>query len=244
MNSHRRLAIAAGVFFLITHVTSVGARFLYGPILSDPDYIVGSGPDTQVQLGALFDVILAMANIGTGVALYPVVRRWNEAGALGYACLRTLEASIIAVGVVPLLAVVTVRQQLAGAAGADTATLVTLGSALVQFYEWTFLVGPGLVVPFHTVLMAFLLYRSRLVARFIPVLGLIGGPLVLAVNTALVFGIIEDLSGLVGALVIPIFAWEVSLALWLIVKGFNTSRVASLSAVTEISRGEASERAA
>ncbi len=229
----RRLAIAAGVLYLITHVTSVGAAILYGPILKDAGYITGSGPDTRVLMGVFFEVILALANIGTAVALFPVVKRQNEGVALGYVGLRTLEAGIIAVGVIPLLAVVTLRQHLAGTAGADTAALVTLGGALVGSHNWTLVLGPGLVCGVNTVLMAYLMYRSRLVPRFIPVLGLIGGPLVFAYNTAVMFGLGPQIPTWAGLLVIPIFAWEVSLAIWLIVKGFNPAAAASGPVTTD-----------
>lgn len=110
ISSVRKLAIAAGVCYLITHVTSVGALILYTPILNNFNYIVGSGPDTPVMVGAFFEVLLAFAVVGTAVTLFPVVRRQNEGVALGYVGLRTLEAAIIAVGVVSLLAVVTLRQ--------------------------------------------------------------------------------------------------------------------------------------
>jgi hypothetical protein len=217
----RRLAIAAGVCFLVTHVTSVAAPALYGPVLNDAGFIVGAGSDTGVLLGALFEIILAMANIGTAVALFPVVKRWHEGLALGYVGLRTLEGAIIAVGVLPLLAVVTLRQQLLGAPGTDTATLATLGNALVALHNWTFILGPGLVCGVNTVLMASLMYRSGLVPRIIPVLGLIGGPLVFAYNTGLLFGVSQQIAAWAGILVLPIFTWEVSLALWMIIKGFK-----------------------
>lgn len=231
--SPRKIAIAAGVLYLITHVTSVGAVVLYGPILNNARYIIGSGPDTQVLLGAFFEVILAFANVGTAVALFPVVKRWNEGVALGYVGLRTLESSIIAVGVIPLLAVVTLRQQLTGAVGADTATLVTLGNALVALHNWTFLVGPSFTSGTNTVLMAYLMYRSRLVPRFIPMLGLVGGPLVFASATAVLFGLFGQYSVLPVITAIPEFAWELTLAFWLIVKGFNPSALASTPATTE-----------
>ncbi|HEU5422078.1 MAG TPA: DUF4386 domain-containing protein, partial [Nitrolancea sp.] len=125
----RTLAITAGVCYLLTHVTSVSAPFLYGPVLHEARYIAGAGPATRVLVGAFCEVILALAIVGTAVALYPVVRRHHEGLALGYVGLRTLEAAIIAAGIVPLLAVVTLRQQLAGATGADAATLIPLGQA-------------------------------------------------------------------------------------------------------------------
>lgn len=221
MASLRKTAVAAGVFYLITHVTSVGASVLYGPILNNPGYITGSGPDAQVLMGAFFEIVLALAIVGTAVSLFPVVKWQNEGVALGYVGLRTLEAGIIAVGVLPILAAVTLRQQLAGSAGLDTATLVTAGRALVQLHNWTLVLGPGLVCGTNTVLMAYLMYRSGLVPRVIPVLGLLGGPLVFAINVAQMFGIYIPAWAAIA--VVPIFAWELSLALWLIGKGFNLS---------------------
>jgi hypothetical protein len=217
----RKLAIAAGVCYLITHVTSVGALILYAPILNNINYIVGSGPDSRVLLGAFFEVILAFAIIGTAVTLFPVVRRQNESVALGYVGLRTLEAAIIAVGVVSLLAVVTLRQ--AGVAGTDPASLVTVGRALIAVHNWTFLAGPSFTSGVNTVLLAYLLYRSRLVPRFIPVLGLIGGPVVFASATAVLFGLVGQYSALPEITSIPEFAWELTLAIYLIAKGFKPS---------------------
>ena len=230
--SPRKLAIATGVLYLITHITAVGAAILYGPMLNNARYITGSGPDTHVLVGAFFEVICALAIVGTAVALFPVVKRQNEGIALGYVGLRTLEAGIIAVGVVPLLAIVTLRQDLAGTAGTDPATLVTLGNAFVEFHNWTEVLGQGLVVGVNTVLMAYLLYRSGLVPRFIPVLGLVGGPLVFAYHTAKMFGISEQILVWAAIGVIPIFAWELTLAIWLIAKGFKPAAIASESAPT------------
>ena len=230
---HRNTAIAAGVLYLITHVTSVGSFFLYGPILTDARYIIDAGPDTQVLMGVFFEVILALAVVGTSVALYPVVKRWSEGFALGYVGLRTLEAGIIVVGVIPLLNVVTLRH-LVGTTSTDSAAFITLGSALVEFHNWTVLLGPGLVCGVNTVLMAYLMYRSRLVPRFIPVLGLIGGPLVFALNTAKMFGIYEQFPSWSAIAVLPIFAWEVTLAIWLIAKGFKSSEPAPEAALTTV----------
>ena len=217
MDTRRKLAIAAGVCFLITHVTSVPAALLYGPILNRAGYVLGSVSDTRVLLGAFLEVICALGIVGTAVALFPVVKRHNEGGAMGYVGLRTLEAGIIAVGVVPLLVAVTLRPEVTGTAGGDTTAV------LVEFHNWTRLLGPGLVCGVNTVLMAYLMYRSRLVPRFIPVLGLVGGPLVFAYNTAQMFGASEQILTWAAIGVVPIFAWEVTLAFRLIAKGFNPS---------------------
>jgi len=223
MTAPRELAIAAGVCYLITDFPAFVAVILYTPILNNVNYIIGSGPDTSVLLGAFFELIVAFGVVGTAVTLFPVVKRQNEAMAMGYVGLRTLEAGIIAIGVVSLLAVVTLRQQVTGAGGTDTASLVALGKALVAFHNWTFLIGPGFTSGANTVLMAYLMYRSRLVPRFIPVLGLIGGPLVFASATAVLFGLYPQYSVGPAVAAFPEFGWELTLAIYLIAKGFNPS---------------------
>jgi len=215
----RKLAIATGVLFFITHVTSVVAIVLYQPVLSHPGYVLGNGAaNSRILVGGILEVILAAAVVGTAVALYPVVSRHNRALALGYVGLRTLEAGIIVTGIVSLLAVVSLQHDVAGTAG-NAAALTAVAKALVAVHNWTFIVGPGLVCGLNTAVMAYALYRSKLVARFIPVLGLIGGPLVFAANVAGMFGVPRhDL----GVCVVPVFAWEVCLAISLITKGFRS----------------------
>lgn len=224
----RKIAMAAGILFLITHATSIGAVALYDPALKHADYILGaSGADAQIILGAVLDILLALSVIGTAVTLFPIVKRWNEGVALGYAGLRTLEGGVIAVGVIPLLALVTLRQLPAGSAANDPQTLVLFGHTLVSFYQWTALLGPGLICGVNTVLMAYLMFKSRLVPRFIPLLGLVGGPVIFVYTLFRMFGIYETMPLWMGIAVIPIFAWEVTLALWLILKGFRSSAAVS-----------------
>ncbi|WP_267884803.1 DUF4386 domain-containing protein [Streptomyces sp. NRRL S-87] len=164
------------------------ALALYEPVLAHAEYVTGRGPDAPVLLGALFEVGPALAVVGTAVTLFPVVRRHGEGLALGYAALRTLEAAAICVGIVSLLAVVTLRRDGSGAAGPDADALRTVGGALVAVHDWTFLLGPNFVLGANTVLAALLMYRSRLVPRPVAVLGLVGGPLILASATAVLFG--------------------------------------------------------
>jgi hypothetical protein len=236
MTAPRKLAIAAGVCYLVSDFPAFAAVILYTPILNNVNYIVGSGPDAGVLLGAFFELIVAFAIVGTAVTLFPIVRRQNEAVAMGYVGLRTLEAGIIAIGVVCLLAVVTLRQHLTGAGGTDTASLVALGKALVAFHNWTFLIGPGFTSGANTVLMAYLMYRSRLVPRFIPVLGLIGGPLVFASATAVLFGLYPQYAVGPAVAALPEFAWELSLAIYLIAKGVNPSTLRQLGAIPQMAQ--------
>jgi hypothetical protein len=220
MNSPRKTALVAGGFYLVTFI-SIPTLALYGAVHS-ADYVVGPGPDTGVLWGGLLEVIVALAGIGTAVALFPVVKRQNEGVALGFVAARVLEAAIIFVGVVSLLSVVTLRQD---PAGADAASLVTTGKALVAIHDGTFLLGQGLIPGVNALLLGYLMYRSRLVPRIIPALGLIGAPLLLASVTATFFGVYAQVSVWSGLATIPIAAWELSLGLWLVLKGLKPSPI-------------------
>src|SRR3954451_12060503 len=143
----QKIARVFGVLYLITFVTSILAYFLfYAPVLDDPRFIVGGGTDTGVQWGAFLEIILIIANIGTAVVVFPILKRQNEILALGYVTARIVECTFIAVGLLSLLTIVTLRQDLAGAAGADAGSLVAVGQSLVALHDWTFLLGPGDIV--------------------------------------------------------------------------------------------------
>jgi hypothetical protein len=221
MDSMRKTALVAGVLYLITFISSIPAVFLLDPVLSNPNYIVSAGADTQVIGGAFLDLVNAIAAIGTAVALFSVVRRQNEGFALGFVTARMFEAAVIVVGVVSILAVVSLRQ--AGATGADAASLVTTGRALVAIRDWTFLLGPSLIPGVNALLLGYLMYRSRLVPRLIPALGLVGGPLLISSAVGTMFGVNDAVSVWSGVALLPIFLWELSLGLWMTFKGFQRS---------------------
>jgi len=220
MSSLRKTALAAGALYLITFVTSIPARVLFGPVRNDPNYILGSGAaDTQVLFAGLLDVLLAFSCIGTAVALYPVVKRQNQGIALGFVGSRTLEAAIIMIGAVALLSVVTTRQAGAGAEALGTS------HALVAMYNWTFLFGPGFMAVVNAFLLGSLMYRSGLVPRIIPLVGLIGAPLLFASDLAVLFGLWTQMSLPAGIATVPIALWEVSLGVYLVAKGFKPSLI-------------------
>jgi hypothetical protein len=214
----RKIALAAGVCYLLTFV-SIPTAALYAPI-SDPNYIVGRGPDTGVIFGGVLEIIVALAGIGTAVALYPVVKRQNEGVALGFVAARVMEAGAIFADVVCLLALVTLRRAGAGADG-----LVT-GKALVALYTW-FKLGQNLMPAVNALLLGSLMYQTRLVPRVLPVLGLIGAPLLLANTVVTMFGITGLVFTLTGIGFLPIAVWEFSLGVWLTVKGFKSSAITS-----------------
>jgi len=220
----QRLARVTGVLFLITFISSIPALILFGPVLNDPNYIVSAGADTRVQWGAVLEMICALAGIGTAVALFPIVKRQNEAVALGYVASRVLEAAIMAVGIVSLLSVVTLRQDFVGTAGADEASLVAVAASLVAVKDWTFLFGPGVLAGVgNGLLLGYLMYSSGLMPRRLAMLGLVGGSVAVASATATLFGLYDQVSVWAAIAIIPEFLWELSVGIWLTVKGFNPS---------------------
>lgn len=222
MGSLRKTAFFGGLFYLITFASSIPAVFLLRPVLNDANYILSSGADTQVTFGTFLDLVNALACIATAVVLFPVVKRQSEALALGFVTTRIFEAAVIVIGVVSLLTVVSLRQP--EASGAEADALVVAGQALVAARDWTFLLGPNVMAGLNALLLGTLMYKSGLVPRVIPTMGLIGGPLLLAVTIATIFGLTEH--GSVWWLVVaPIFVWELSLGVYLVVTGFKPSPV-------------------
>jgi len=224
MSPARKTALVAGVFYLITFI-SIPTLALYGPVKNHRDWILGSGTHTGVLVGALLEVIVALAGIGTAVTLYPVVKRQNEGVALGFVAARVLEAGMIFTGVISLLSLVTLRHDLGGAAGANAAALVTTGASHVAIYNWTMLLGQTLMPCINALLLGSLMYRSRLVPRIIPVLGLIGAPLLISAVIAALFGGTGHVSAWQAIATLPVAAWELSLGVWLVVKGFKPSPI-------------------
>jgi hypothetical protein len=227
MDPLRRTALVVGVLFIITYITSIAAKFaFYPPLFDQAEYVVGTGADTRVLWGAFAEMILIVANIGTAVALFPVLKRQHEGLALGYVTARVMECVFIAVGVLSVLTIVTLRQDLGGADGADAAALSTVGHALVALQEWTFNLGPGFVGVGGTgLILGYLMYRSGLVPRGMAWLGLVGGPLICLSSAAVMFGVIEAGSVAVAVATIPEFFWELGLGIYLIVKGFKPSPI-------------------
>jgi hypothetical protein len=206
-------------------VFSVPALLLYDPVLNDADYILGPGFDTRISLGALLEILLAIANIATAVVLFPILNRVNEAVALGYVALRIVESTIIVVGLISLMSVVTLRDDLAGT-GVDSDTLNVAGQTLVAVHDWTFLLGPQFCAGFgNGLLLGYLMYKSRLVPPRAALLGLIGGPLAFLGGVLVLFGVLDQPSPGLFVITVPEIAWELFLCVYLTWKGFRPSPV-------------------
>jgi Domain of unknown function (DUF4386) len=219
MTSDQKRARIFGVLFLITFITSIPALLLVEPVLRDPvGYITGAGQNNRIYLGVLLELLLIIANIGTAVVIFPIVRRQNEELSLGYVAARLLECAFILVGIVAVLGVVTLQKE---AAGANEGTVAY---TLAAIKDWTFLLGPGWVVGWgNGLILGYLMYRSELVPRKAAWLGLIGGPLIIASGTAVMFGVDHPGGSLQGLATIPEFLWELFLGVYCAVKGFRES---------------------
>jgi hypothetical protein len=228
MNSNRDIAILVGVLYILAAVTAIIGFVLYQPILNDPDYIIkGSANETQVIWGAFSELILAVSVIGISILMFPIVNKENEIIAIGYVCFRLVEAILIIIGIISLLSIVTLSQEFATAEAPNASSYLTADKLLVTIRNWAFLLGPNLALGPSTLMMSYFLYDSKLVPRFISVAGLVGGTLVMACALLVMFGVFLQVSLWGAILAIPVFSYEMSLAVWLIVKGFNSSVVYS-----------------
>jgi hypothetical protein len=220
MTNTRKLTLAAGVLYLVTFAASIPTLVLKQPVIDHLDFVLGHGDATPVLWGGLLDFVCAIAGIGTAVALYPVVRRFSHTSAIGFVTTRTLEAGILVVGAISLLSVVTLRNDLVGG---STAALTTTSRSLVAMHDWSFLFGPGFMAPFNALFLATAMYRFRLVPRFIPMMGLLGAPLLVASSLATLFGGHGQVSDTATLCALPIAAWEFSLGVYMTFKGLRRS---------------------
>ena len=222
-NPMRRTARIAGVLYLLTFV-SIPTLALYRPVKDHVDtFVLGAGNETGVLWAALSEIVVGLAGIGTAVVLYPVLKRQSQTAALGVVVARLLETALILVGVSSMLSILALRSDVAGTAGADPASLGTIGHALVAVYTSAFLVSQSLMPVIVDLLLGYLLYRSGLVPRILPMIAFGAAPLLLLSDLAVYFGAYSNVSGLalVGAL--PIAVFELSLGVYLVVKGFRPS---------------------
>jgi len=228
----RTIARVFGWLFVATFVLSIPAYFiLYAPVRDNPGLITGTGadPTASVALGAALEVFLIIANVGTAVVLYPILKRQSEIGAIGYVSARLVEGVFIAIGITSLLTFLLMRQQ------ATAGTNAAFGEAFVAIYDRAFLIGPGFFAGFaNGVVLGYLMYRSGLVPRGMAMLGLIGGPLVMASGIAIMFDVTERGSTLQGIATIPEFFWELSLGIYCVVKGFRPSPILAVDEAVRV----------
>jgi len=233
MDTHRQAAIIVGVMFIIATVTAILGLLFYQPILSGPDYFInGAAQKNQVIVGALMELILACTAIGTAIGLFPVLRPYGERIALGHLFFRFLEAVVITIGIVAVLSLLTLSQAFVAAAASDAAAYQVAGNLLRAVYKWTSMLGPLFFLGVNTLMYSYLLYKSKLVPRLLAVLGLSGATLVLGYALLVMSGVAVQGTAPLVVLALPIAVYEMILAVWLIVKGFSSSAIASQDTTT------------
>jgi hypothetical protein len=231
----RRTATIVGWLFIVTYVTSIAAKMWFYPPLFDGNYVTGPGQDSRVLWGAFAEAILIIANIGTATAIYTVIRQRHPNLAISFVAARVMESVFIGVGILAVLTVVTLRQDYAAADDQSAAGLAAVGEAFVTMQQWTFNLGPSFVVGVgNGCILGFIMWRTGLVPRRLSILGLVGGPVLIATGSAAILGLIEP-GGVVQSLsAAPEFFWELGLGIYLIVKGFRaTDRVAADHGATD-----------
>ena len=231
MNSYRKSAIIIGVLFITATVTAIlGALVLSAPILDDPDYLInGAAKETQVITAMLFELISAAAVVGTAIVIFPILKKYNEALAIGYVGFRVIEAVLIIVGLVSVLSLLTLSREFVEAGTPDARNFLPLGAVLIALHDWTLYLGPNIILGVASSMLYYLLYQSKLIPRFLSVWGLIAAPLVLVLGVLSMFGL-DRFSTISFLLASPIALIEMVLAVWLIAKGFNSSAGAPESA--------------
>lgn len=228
MQNYRTTEIATAVFFLLTDITAIIGLLLYQPLLTNTKFITSLDANTtQIMIGAFLEIVLVVCIIGTALALYPILRKQSQPLAMGYVIFRTMEATVILIGIACILSALSLRSHYL-AVGGDALVYETIGAALIAFQKWTFLFGPNIILPINATILGYLLYKSNLVPRLISSLYLFDGPILLVSSICILFGLYSQTAPFAILIAMPALAFEVSFSLWLITKGFNQSALAKL----------------
>jgi uncharacterized protein DUF4386 len=221
LDESRRMSLATGVMWLITFATSIPALWLYQPVLDDPvGYVSGGGDDNRIFLACFLELLLIISNIATAVIPYPLLKRQHEGCALGFVAARIMESTFILAGILAVLTVVGLRTD--PPAGISQDTLGSLAYTFAALKDWTFLLGPGFVVGVgNGLLFGYLMYKSGLVPPRMALLGLVGGPLLIASAVAVMFDVAQPGGSLQGLCTIPEALWELLVGLYFTFKGFR-----------------------
>ncbi|WP_435923170.1 DUF4386 domain-containing protein [Paenibacillus sp. DYY-L-2] len=218
----KRNARILGIFYIVAALSSIIAVVLYGPVLSEQwQMAAANGSETKVLIGVLNDLLLVVTAVGTSIMLFPYVRLWNEHLALGYLCFRFMEAVFIAIGILSILGLLRLSTYYSTAGLANTASLEPIGLLLQDIYRWTAMLGPNLMLGINTSLYSYLLYRTGYVPKPIAIFGMLTAVMVFVAGLLQMFGIIGPYSAVKGLVALPVGVYEMTLAVWLIVKGFH-----------------------
>lgn len=239
MTSNKKAAKIVGVLFILAAVSAVLGLNLYDPILNDSDYLTkGSEHSNQIILGALMELILVVSAIGTATTMFPLLRKYNETIALWHVCFRFLEAIIITIGLISVLSLLTLSQEFVATEALDPTSFHSSGIILKAIHDWTFMLGPLFMLGINTMMYSYIFYKTKLVPRFISILGMLGATCVFACSLFVMFGVFPQISFWGAILAVPVAANEMILAVWLLIKGFDDTAVSSISEKREFTKHE------
>jgi hypothetical protein len=226
---HKRNAIVTGAFFITATVTAIIGLKLYDPILLNPDFLKTGviNPD-QIVLGVIFESILAISAVGTAIMMYPYLKRFSESWGLGYVCFRVLEVVFILIGLLSMISIVTLSQAYINSTQSDLASFQTTAKLLKTIHDWTFVFGPHFMLGVNTFIYSTIFYKSNLVPKKLSALGITGAVMIFIGAILEIFGIISSVGSEIIVIALPIAFYEMILAGWLIVKGFNLNNLESL----------------
>ncbi|WP_159888544.1 DUF4386 domain-containing protein [Paenibacillus puerhi] len=224
MKQNQLAAKTAGILFILAAVSAIAGLILYDPILNGPDYLIeGAAHANQVVGGALMELVLVASAVGTSITMFPYLKKYNETLALGHVCFRLLEAVIITIGIISVLSLLSLSREFIASGAADPASFQALGLLLKAVHEWTFMLGPNFMLGINTMMYSYIFYKSGLIPKFIPILGMTGAVLIFIAALLEMFGVIPQISIWGVILALPVAANEMILAVWLILRGFNVS---------------------
>jgi len=232
MNMIRKKEMTIGIFFILAAVTAIIGLVLYDPILNGSNYLVeGAKHENEIIIGAVMELILVISAVITSTTLFPILKKYNETIALWHVCFRFLEAVVITIGIISVLSLLTLSREFVAASAPDIVSFQTSGTVLKAIHEWTFLLGPNFMLGLNTLMYSYIFYKTKLVPRFLSLLGITGAMLIFICSLLVMFGVIEQLSVWGAILALPVAANEMILAVWLIVKGFNPSVLRLLAVI-------------
>jgi len=230
LKANRGTAIIVGILFITATVSYMLGTGIIDPLLNAPDYLLEiSANENQMVIGNILEFVNHIAVICIPFMMFPIFRKHNEALALGYSVFRVVESVTLIVGNIILLSIMTLSQEFVTAGAPDASYFLTSGSLIMSVRDWSILLGVNIVFPLGALIFNYLLYQSKLIPRWLSGWGLIGATLLLARGLLMIFGFDTGV-----ILTLPIWVQEMVFAVWLIVKGFNPSAIASESAKTEL----------
>ncbi|TWI85755.1 uncharacterized protein DUF4386 [Lacibacter cauensis] len=221
-SNNRSNAKMTGIFFIAAAVFSIAGLKLYDPVLTSKDFLhTGFINYYKVLSGAICELILAISAIGTGIMLYPYLKQYNESLGIGYLSFRVMEVVFIVTGTISILTVLSICHAYGTGVIPDRMYAHTIGSVFIDLHDWTFILGPNFMLAINTFIYSYVFLKTELVPKPLASFGIFASCLIMLAAIGELFGLFQQISIWGILLALPIAAYEISLAIRLIIKGFT-----------------------